>query len=74
MTKASLNNSTRAGQWIQQQAGPEAFACFYPTPLLPDPPIQHDTELQNLQERTPLCQYRCVKKNEKNCMGKSEAG
>ena len=52
MINASLNKrSSRAGKWVQQQAGPEAFACFYPAPLPPDPPIRYDIELHKLQDQ-----------------------
>jgi Fic family protein len=48
----SLNNvSNRAGKWIKQAAGPEDFASFYPAPLPPNPPIQYDAELHDLQDR-----------------------
>jgi len=48
----SLSNvSNRAGKWIKQAAGPEDFASFYPVPLPPNPPIQYDPELHDLQDR-----------------------
>jgi Fic family protein len=43
--------STRAGRWEKQQAGPEPFFCFIPVPLPPDPVLQYDPELQDLEER-----------------------
>ncbi|MBI4528067.1 MAG: Fic family protein [Deltaproteobacteria bacterium] len=49
--KGSFNKVTRAGRFIQQQAGPERFASFYPAPLPPDPLVRYDTELQDLDER-----------------------
>ena len=53
MTNESLNRDMtgRAGKWIKQQVGPEGFACFYPAPLPPDPPIQYDLELHKLQDQ-----------------------
>jgi Fic family protein len=51
MPKLSLNKRSRAGKWINQQAGPETFACFYPASLPPDPPIQYDVELHKLQDQ-----------------------
>src|SRR5438876_8829928 len=41
---------SRAGRW-EKQSGPEAFFCFIPAPLPPDPPLQYDTEIQDLEER-----------------------
>jgi len=53
MTNESLNSNktSRAGKWIKQKVGPEGFACFYPAPLPPDPPIQYDLELHKLQDQ-----------------------
>jgi Fic family protein len=49
---SSFNNrSTRAGKWVKQMAGQEGFACFFPAPLPPDPPIRYDVELHDLQDR-----------------------
>jgi Fic family protein len=52
MAQLSLNNArTRAGKWVKQFAGPEDFSCFIPANLPPDPPIQYDLELHDLQDR-----------------------
>ena len=45
------NMGTRAGKWVKQMAGPEDFACFVPAALPPNPPIQYDMELHDLQDR-----------------------
>lgn len=42
--------STRSGLW-EKQPGPEAYYCFIPAPLPPNPPIQYDAGLQALTEK-----------------------
>ncbi len=43
-------NTTRAGRWVRQQAGPEGFSAFVPAELPPDPPLHFTQELQRLSE------------------------
>src|SRR5262245_55655790 len=45
---------TRAGRWERQSTGSEAYVCFIPTPLPPNPPIQFKHPLQNLLEGANL--------------------
>jgi Fic family protein len=42
--------STRAGRWVRQQAGPQGYAAFIPASLPPDPPLNFSPELQRLSE------------------------
>lgn len=45
-----MPDSTRAGRWIRQQAGPEGFSAFIPAPLPPNPPLKFTPELQRRSE------------------------
>lgn len=42
--------SQRAGRFVQQQGGKDAFSAFIPAPLPPVPPIELDSQLSKLQE------------------------
>lgn len=42
--------SNRAGNLVQQQAGPDGFSAFMPTPLPPNPPVLLEGELARLHE------------------------
>jgi Fic family protein len=50
MAQTRIPLNSRAGRW-EKQSGPEPFYCFIPTPLPPEPSIQYDTEMQDLEER-----------------------
>lgn len=41
---------TRAGTFVQQEAGPDGFSAFSPAPLPPDPPIEFTTDLRRIHE------------------------
>ncbi|HEX8672159.1 MAG TPA: Fic family protein, partial [Longimicrobium sp.] len=41
---------SRAGRWVQQQAGPEGYSAFIPAPLPPDPPLEFTPELTRIHE------------------------
>jgi Fic family protein len=43
--------SSRAGHWVQQQAGPDGYAAFIPAPLPPKPPLQISGRVSGLLER-----------------------
>ncbi|MCX6908322.1 MAG: Fic family protein [Verrucomicrobia bacterium] len=51
MPQPTAPANSRAGRWEQQRSGPEPFYCFIPAPLPPDPPLDYDAELHDLQER-----------------------
>jgi Fic family protein len=40
--------STRAGEWMTVQSGPEGYSAFVPAPLPPDPPLQIGARTQGL--------------------------
>jgi Fic family protein len=44
-------SSSRAGRFVQQQAGADGFAAFVPEPLPPDPPLRIDGDLQARLDR-----------------------
>jgi Fic family protein len=43
---ASTQRASRAGHFVQQQAGADGFSAFIPNPLPPDPPLRITQELQ----------------------------
>ena len=48
---ASIQTNSRAGRFVQQQAGPEAFSAFVPNALPPNPPLVLDSALQARMDR-----------------------
>lgn len=42
--------ATRAGRFVQQGTGPDAYSAFVPAPLPPDPPVEITAELRRLHE------------------------
>lgn len=42
---------TRAGISVQQQAGPEGYSAFIPTPLPPNPPVELASGLRRIYEK-----------------------
>jgi Fic family protein len=41
---------SRAGRWVQQQAGPDGYSAFIPAPLPPTPPLNFTPELTRIHE------------------------
>lgn len=42
--------SNRAGNFVQQQSGPDGFSAFIPAPLPPNPPVRLEGDLARLNE------------------------
>src|SRR4051794_25813111 len=51
MAVQMVDKSQRAGRFVPQSEGPEAYAAFHPRRLPPDPALRIDAELQDLLDR-----------------------
>src|SRR4051794_31055995 len=51
MAVQMVDKSQRAGRFVPQSEGPEAYAAFHPRRLPPDPPLEIDHEIQDLLDQ-----------------------
>src|SRR4051794_336269 len=51
MAVQMVDKSQRAGRFVPQSEGPEAYAAFHPRRLPPDPPLEIDHEHQDLLDQ-----------------------